>query len=82
MSAYIIFPNLLQAQRGGYALGGKGIPAQVVKASRALEEKGCAYGLRLADKWLKAALIQLSDSQIDHGRVYVRDGSGYREAEI
>ena len=81
MSAYIVFPTLLQAQRGFYTLSGKGIPAQVVKAPRDLEEKGCAYALRLSEKWLRDAEARLSDGQIGHGRIYVRDGGGYREAE-
>lgn len=81
MSAYIVFPTLLQAQRGFYAVSRKGIPAQVVKAPRSLEEKGCAYALRLAEKWRGDAVACLSDDRIRHGRVFVRRGEEYREAE-
>ena len=82
MSAYIVFPNLHQAQRGRNALSGKGIPAQVVKAPRSLEEKGCAYALRLSERWLKEAVLRLSDDRIQHGRIFLRDGEQYREAEM
>ena len=81
MSAYIVFPSLHQAQRGRNALNGKGIPVQVVKAPRALEEKGCAYALRLSEQWLKDAATRLAADRIEHGRIFLRDGEQYREAE-
>ena len=70
MSAIVLFRSLLQAQRGGRALARVGIPANVVKAPRAVEENGCAYGVRFSEKWLSEALRRLAEQEISHGRVY------------
>ena len=77
MSALILFRTLLYAQRGQRFLAKNGIPATVVKAPRAVEDRGCTYAVRLSDRRRVQALELLDRHQIEHGRVYVQrpDGS-------
>lgn len=83
MSALIIFKTLTQAQRGARFLSDNGIPVHVIKAPKALEEKGCAYGVRMTDHRLDTALRLLRDDRRTFGRVYLSDGSGlYREVPV
>ncbi len=79
MSVYILFPTLLQAQRGRKLLSDNGVPAQVVKAPRQMGEKGCAYAVRMSDRWLERSLGALDDGTIRYGRIFVPEGDGFRE---
>ena len=80
MSVYILFPTLLQAQRGNRLLSESGIPAQVVKAPRQMGDKGCAYGVRMSERWLDRSLRVLDAGTIRYGRIFVPEGDGFREA--
>ena len=82
MSAYILFPTLLLAQRGNRLLSESGIPSQVVKAPRQTEEKGCAYAVRMSERWLHRSLGVLDDGSIPHGKIFLPEGDRFREVRI
>ena len=80
MSALIVFKTLTQAQLAVRFLSDNGIPVNVIKAPRSLEEKGCAYAVRMTDHRLGTAVNALRENRWPFGRVYRSDGAGvYRE---
>lgn len=79
MSALILFRTLLYAQRGERFLAKNGIPATVVKAPRAAEDRGCTYALRISDRRRPRALELMARQGIEHGRVFLQRPDGNLE---
>ena len=66
--------------RGQAVLRSAGIPVQLQRTPRWMEEKGCGYSLRLPPGYGAAAVEQLKQSGIPFSRLYLhRDDGGLEE---
>ena len=80
MSALIVFRTLMHAQRGARALSGEGVPVNVVKAPRDADENGCAYAVRMSEKYVDRARLLLREKDLPFGKIYHSGEDGrYRE---
>lgn len=77
---FVTFRSITFAQRGQAVLRSAGIPAQLQRTPRWMEEKGCGYSLRLLPGYGAAAMEQLKQSGIPFSRLYLhRDDGGLEE---
>ncbi len=79
---FVTFRSITFAQRGQAVLRSAGIPVQLQRTPRWMEEKGCGYSLRLPPGYGAAAVEQLKQSGIPFSRLYLhRDDGGLGGAE-
>ena len=77
---FCTFRSITFAQRGQAVLRSAGIPVQLQRTPRWMEEKGCGYSLRLPPGYGAAAVEQLKQSGIPFSRLYLhRDDGGLEE---
>ena len=77
---FVTFRSITFAQRGQAVLRSAGIPVQLQRTPRWMEEKGCGYSLRLPPGYGAAAVEQLKQSGIPFSRLYLhRDDGGLEE---
>ncbi len=76
MSALILFRSLSRAQQGVRSLSLGGVPAQVMRAPRAVSERGCAFAAGMGEKWLDEALAVLSRAGVGHEGAFLSRPDG------
>ena len=77
MNHYLItFRSVTYAQRGERSLHRRGIPCDVMRTPKWMEEQGCGYGLRLRTMNIYKSLDALRQDGISWRKVYAygRDG--------
>ena len=80
MVHYIIMcRSLTYAQRTAKALERMGITAVISRPPADIAGEGCAYGVRVREKNLRAALKALKDAGISYGRVFMLRPGGSEE---
>ena len=77
MKGYCItFRSITYAQNGQRVLQRAGIPSQLSRTPRWMEERGCGYCLRVSEKQGMAAAEALRSGGAQFRRVYTMDSSG------
>ena len=83
MSAYLLFRSVTYAYRAVLVLQRAGIPAQIVRTREGMSSHGCSHALRLAERFLQAALRALETSGMDWERVFrVYPDGRFAEVEV
>lgn len=77
---FITFRSVTIAQRGEGLLRKKGIPCQLLRTPRWMEEQGCGYCLRLRRGEIEPVIGLLRDSNVQFHKVYRQKDDGNVEA--
>ena len=77
---FITFRSVTIAQRGEGLLRKKGIPCQLLRTPRWMEEQGCGYCLRLRREEIETVAQLLRDSNILFRKIYRQGSDGNVEA--
>ena len=77
---FITFRSVTIAQRGEGLLRKKGIPCQLLRTPRWMEEQGCGYCLRLRRGEIESVTQLLRDNNIQFRKVYRQRDDGNVEA--
>lgn len=75
----IVCRSLTYAQRTAKALERVGITAIVMRPPAEIAGEGCAYGVKLRERSLWAALKTLKAAGLSHGKVYLLRPDGIEE---
>lgn len=78
-SYFVTFRSVTYAQRAERILKDGGIRCMLQRAPRAMEERGCGYGLTLRPQDVQMALAMIRQAQVPLRKVYVKDPSGKTE---
>ena len=76
---FITFRSVTFAQRGESEMKRGGIPCNVQRTPRWMEEQGCGYSIRLRCRDVTAAAELLRRRQVPYRKVYLRGESGELE---
>ncbi len=79
MPVLVLFRSLTTAQRAARLLEREAFRIRLGRAPSGVTDSGCAYCLHMEEADLSAALRLLDGSGIRRGRVFRREGDGYRE---
>lgn len=79
----IVCRSLTYAQRGVRLLERAGVSAYLVRAPRLIAQAGCAYCIRVSQRWLERSMALLREAGIMPRGVYqpLEDGS-YEEVTV
>ena len=77
---FITFRSVTIAQRGEGILRKKGIPCQLLRTPRWMEEQGCGYCLRLRREEIEPVTQVLREGNIQFRKVYRLGADGNVEA--
>lgn len=75
----IVCRSLTYAQRTAKALERVGITAIVMRPPADIAGEGCAYGVKVREHNLTAALKVLKEAGLSHGKVYLLRPDGSQE---
>lgn len=79
----IVCRSLTYAQRGVRRLERAGISAYLVRAPRLIAKAGCAYCVKVSQRWLEQAMDLLRGEHLNHRGEYRQLESGeYEEVEV
>ena len=79
----IVCRSLTYAQRGVRLLERAGISAYLVRAPRLIAQAGCAYCVKVSQRWLERAVELLQGAGVAIRGVYHQMGNGdYEEVPI
>ena len=67
---YITLRSVTFAQRGRKLLEGAGIPCQMLRTPRWMEDRGCGYALKLRKQDCERAIALLDRGEIPWRKVY------------
>ena len=73
---YVNYRSLTKAQSAQHFLKQRGIPAELLRTPKALQENGCGYTLRMTEK----AFQRARPLPPGHGRIYLYESGGWEEA--
>lgn len=79
----IVCRSLTYAQRGVRLLERAGISAYLVRAPRLIAQAGCAYCIKVSQRWLERAVELIREAKLVSRGVYqqLEDGS-YEEVSV
>ena len=79
----IVCRSLTYAQRGVRLLERAGISAYLVRAPRLIAQAGCAYCIKVSQRWLERAVELMREAKLVSRGVYqqLEDGS-YEEVSV
>ena len=79
----IICRSLTYAQRTARVMERIGIPCSILRAPKSIAGEGCSHCVRVAERWLTAALKALAQENLTPKRVYLQAGDGsYSEVSL
>lgn len=83
VSYLILCRSLTHAQRTARVLERAGIRGYVMRTPHDISEEGCGYCVKIAEKFLSAALVRLRAEGIGPKRVFILHSPGeYNEVTI
>lgn len=79
----IICRSLTYAQRTAAVLERAGITARILRSPKSISGEGCSHAVKVAERRLADALIQLQRAGLDPKRIYLAQADGsYREVPL
>lgn len=79
----IICRSLTYAQRTVHILERAGISGYIIRAPKSIAGEGCSHAVKVAERWLPAALKVLKREGMGAKRVFLQDENGdYSEVSL
>lgn len=78
-SYFVTFRSVTYAQRAERILKDQGIRCTLQRSPRAMEERGCGYGLNIRQQDVETALTMIRQAQVPMRKVYAKDANGKTE---
>ena len=79
---FITFRSITPAQRGQRILQSAGIPCNLQRTPRWMEERGCGYCLRLHKEDTAQAVARFRENKLGFSKVYTSTDAGVEERQI
>lgn len=79
---FITFRSVTFAQRAEKLLTQRGIPVNLMRTPRWMEEQGCGYALKLRSRNIQSVVKLLQESRIQLRKVYAQWEEGMEEVKL
>ena len=79
---FVTFRSVTFAQRAEKLLTQQGIPVNLMRTPRWMEEQGCGYALKLRSRNIQSVVKLLQESRIQLRKVYAQWEEGMEEVKL